>query len=120
MSACNSWYVGARSDEVGPSGMLAGTLPGDPILFYRPHDGRGTTLENRCCGRGLPLSRGGVLADDLQRGYRGLTFGPCGVWHPRSGTKPCPPAARVEQYAVMELDHMVWIWLDQEKKMNPP
>ena len=110
----NAWYVGAWSDEIGPAGMLARTLLGDEVLFYRLTDGSLAALENRCCHRGLPLSHGCVQGDELQCGYHGLVYDKRGLCVRVPGQQQVPPAARVRAYKVVEQDHMVWIWMGDE------
>ena len=115
----NSWYVGAWSDEIAPGGMLARTLLGDDVVFYRLTDGSLAALENRCCHRGLPLSHGCVRGDELQCGYHGLTFDRSGKCVMVPGQKQVPPAAKVRAYQVVEQDHMVWIWMGDDALADP-
>jgi phenylpropionate dioxygenase-like ring-hydroxylating dioxygenase large terminal subunit len=107
----NAWYVGAWSDEIGDSGMLARTLLGEPVLFYRTADGTLAALQDRCCHRGLPLSHGRVQGDCVTCGYHGLTFNRTGACVNVPGQERIPPAAKVPSYLVRESDGMVWIWM---------
>ena len=115
----NSWYVGAWSDEIGAGGMLARTLLGDDVVFFRLTDGTLAALENRCCHRGLPLSHGCVRGDELQCGYHGLVFDRGGKCIMVPGQKQVPPAAKVRAYKVVEQDHMVWIWMGGDALADP-
>ena len=115
----NSWYVGAWSDEIGHGAILGRTLLGDDVVFYRQSDGKLAALENRCCHRGLPLSHGCVQGDELQCGYHGLVFDRSGICVRVPGQKQVPAAARVRSYAVVEQDHMVWIWMGDQKLADP-
>lgn len=122
----NSWYVGAWCDEIKEGGMLARTLLGDSVVFYRLSDGSLAALEDRCCHRGLPLSHGCVRGDSLQCGYHGLVFNRAGICIAVPGQKQIPLAAKVKSYPVAEQDHMVWIWMgdpalaDQAKIVRHP
>lgn len=114
----NSWYVGAWSDEIGPGGLLARTLLGERVVFYRLSDGSLAALEDRCCHRGLPLSMGCVRGDQLQCGYHGLTFDRDGICVHVPGQERVPPAARVRRFEVVEQDHLVWIWMGEEGRAD--
>lgn len=115
----NAWYVGAWSDEIGAGGMLARTLLGDDVVFYRLTDGSLAALENRCCHRALPLSHGCVRGDELQCGYHGLVYDRRGICVQVPGQKQVPPAARVRAYPVVEQDSMVWIWMGDDMLADP-
>jgi phenylpropionate dioxygenase-like ring-hydroxylating dioxygenase large terminal subunit len=69
----NSWYVAAWDREVSRA-PLARMLLGEPVVLYRKADGTPIALEDRCCHRHLPLSRGRVEGDGLRCGYHGLRF----------------------------------------------
>ena len=54
----NCWYVIAWEHEIPADGFLARTVLGEPLLAYRTSSGRLTVLEDRCCHRQAPLSKG--------------------------------------------------------------
>jgi phenylpropionate dioxygenase-like ring-hydroxylating dioxygenase large terminal subunit len=60
----NTWYVAAWSHEIGAETMLARTITRVPLLLWRDQSGRVNALEDRCCHRAVPLSKG-------RRGVRG-------------------------------------------------
>jgi phenylpropionate dioxygenase-like ring-hydroxylating dioxygenase large terminal subunit len=86
-------------------------LLGEPVVLYRRSDGTPVALEDRCCHRRAPLSRGRVEGDDLRCGYHGFLYEPSGavVWVP--GTDRIPSSARVRSYPVVEKHGYVWIWM---------
>lgn len=114
----NSWYVAAWSDEIAPGGLLARTLLGEQVVLYRLVDGSVAALEDRCCHRGLPLSKGCVRGDQLQCGYHGLTFDRTGACVHVPGQDKVPPGARVKRFEVQEQDHLVWIWMGDEGRAD--
>src|SRR5690349_291338 len=74
----NAWYVAASANEVGRI-PLPRLLLGEPIVFYRRGDGTSVALEDRCCHRRAPLSKGKIVDDRLQCGYHGFTFDASGA-----------------------------------------
>src|SRR5690348_2345395 len=69
----NAWYVAASADEIGRT-PLSRLLLAEPVVLYRREDGTPVALEDRCCHRRAPLSKGNVIGDRLQCGYHGFTF----------------------------------------------
>lgn len=104
------WYAAAWAEEIG-SGPLARTILDQPVVFYRTGDGAPAALEDRCCHRGLPLSMGQVIGDDIRCGYHGLRFDTTGQCVDVPGQSTIPPGARVAYYPVVERHRMVWIWM---------
>jgi phenylpropionate dioxygenase-like ring-hydroxylating dioxygenase large terminal subunit len=115
----NAWYVGAWSDEITPGKMLTRTLLNEPVLFYRSEDGKLAALQDRCCHRGLPLSHGCVLGDQVQCGYHGLTFNAQGTCVKVPGQDRIPPGAKVRSYPVVEKQGMAWIWMGEPERADP-
>jgi len=115
----NAWYVGAWADEVAEGGMMSRVLLGEAVLFYRTPAGKVAALEDRCCHRGLPLSRGQVRGDCVQCGYHGLVFDRQGRCVHVPGQERIPPAARVRAFPVEERDGMIWIWMGEPSLADP-
>jgi vanillate O-demethylase monooxygenase subunit len=114
----NCWYVAAESAEVSrqPFGRL---LLNEPVVMYRREDGQPVALEDRCCHRRAPLSRGKVEGDNLRCGYHGFLYdadGKC-VWVP--GTDRIPSAAKVRSYPVHEKHKWIWIWMGEAALADP-
>jgi len=115
----NAWYVGAWADELPPLGLLARTILGEDVVFYRLSDGTVSALEDRCCHRGLPLSHGCVEGDKLQCGYHGLTFDRQGLCVRVPGQDRVPAAARVRSFPLVVQDGLVWIWMGDAERADP-
>jgi phenylpropionate dioxygenase-like ring-hydroxylating dioxygenase large terminal subunit len=113
----NSWYVAAWDREVG-STPLARTILDEPIVLYRTADGRPVALEDRCCHRHLPLSKGVVLGNDLRCGYHGLRFDAAGACVEVPGQPLIPPGARVRSYPVVEKWNWIWIWMGEPARAD--
>lgn len=113
-----AWYVAAWASEVG-SQPLARTLLGEPLVLFRVGDGTAAALEDRCCHRGLPLSRGEVVADTLVCGYHGLAYDRSGRCVGIPGQDTVPPQVRVRSHPVVEQDELLWIWMGEPEAADP-
>jgi len=112
----NRWYAAAESLELGrePGQAPIGRIfLGEPVVLYRTADGTPVALEDRCCHRRAPLSKGKVEGANLRCGYHGFLYDATGkvVWVP--GQDKVPPDARVRSYPVLELYGYVWIWMGE-------
>ncbi|MFB7708143.1 Rieske 2Fe-2S domain-containing protein [Streptomyces sp. NPDC056105] len=109
--ARNQWYVAAYGTEVGRE-LLARTVLGEPIAFYRTEDsGEVVALADRCVHRRFPLSHSRLDGDKVVCGYHGFTYDTTGTCVYVPGQKRIPRTARVSSYPVAELDSFVWVWI---------
>jgi phenylpropionate dioxygenase-like ring-hydroxylating dioxygenase large terminal subunit len=107
----NCWYVAGWSHDVPRDGLVARTILGDPIVLYRKSDGTIAALEDRCCHRLAPLSRGRREGDELRCMYHGLKFAASGKCTEIPGQDLIPATARVRAYPAVEQDCWVWVWM---------
>ncbi|WP_119729356.1 aromatic ring-hydroxylating dioxygenase subunit alpha [Thermomonospora amylolytica] len=114
----NQWYVAAHSGEVGDE-LLARTICGEPIVFYRTSAGRPVALADRCVHRRFPLSASNRDGDRIVCGYHGFTYDPDGTCVAVPGQKRIPRTARVPAYPVVEQDTLVWVWIGDAGKADP-
>jgi vanillate O-demethylase monooxygenase subunit len=114
----NGWYVAAFSDEIGRA-PLSRVLLGEPIVFYRREDGIPVALEDRCCHRRAPLSKGKVIGDCLQCGYHGFTFDASGACVAIPGQDNIPARIGVRSYSLVERYGFAWIWMGDAAKADP-
>lgn len=113
--ARNQWYVAAYGREVGRD-LLARTILGEPIAFYRTEedDGGGArvvALADRCVHRRFPLSASRLDGDNVVCGYHGFTYDTSGTCVFVPGQRRVPRTARVASYPVVEQDSLVWVWI---------
>ncbi len=113
----NCWYAAAWSEEIGET-PFGRTILDRPVVFYRGANGAPVALEDRCCHRGLPLSMGRVMGDDIRCGYHGLKFDAMGACIDVPGQSTIPPDARVQAYPVVERYRMVWIWMGEASRAD--
>jgi vanillate O-demethylase monooxygenase subunit len=104
------WYVAALGTEVTtkPLGRRIAELP---IVLYRTHGGDLVALEDRCCHRGLPLSMGEVIGDNLRCNYHGLEYDSHGRCVRIPGQDLIPPGAEVRRLPVRERGLVIWVWV---------
>lgn len=114
----NQWYCAALSAEIGAT-PLARIFLNEPVVMYRKTDGTPVALENRCCHRRAPLSKGKVEGDNLRCGYHGLLYEPGGraIWAP--GQDKLPAGAQVKSYPLCEKHGWLWIWMGDRALADP-
>ena len=114
----NQWYCAALSAELGRT-PLARIFLNEPVVMYRKGDGAAVALEDRCCHRRAPLSRGQVEGDNLRCGYHGLLYEPGGkvIWAP--GQDKLPAGAQVRSYPLIEKHGWAWIWMGDPALADP-
>jgi phenylpropionate dioxygenase-like ring-hydroxylating dioxygenase large terminal subunit len=106
----NQWYCAALSAEINQA-PLARIFLSEPVVMYRTTEGKAVALEDRCCHRRAPLSRGQIEGDNLRCGYHGLLYEPGGrvIWAP--GQEKLPAGAQVRSYPLVEKHGWTWIWM---------
>lgn len=115
----NCWYVAAWSHEIAPDTLFARIITQIPVLFYRDRDGMVVALEDRCCHRGAPLSRGRREGDCVRCPYHGLKFDARGHCVEIPFQDEIPPTVRVRNFPLLERDNWIWIWLGDGDQADP-
>jgi vanillate O-demethylase monooxygenase subunit len=108
----NDWYVAAFGDEVKDQ-LLARTLLGRRLVFYRASDGRVVALEDRCPHRSMPLSAGTLEQDTIVCAYHGLRFNTEGDCIEVPSQQTCPKNVGIRVYRSLERGAVVWIWMGE-------
>ena len=114
----NAWYVAAWSHEIGPREMLARTITRVPLVFWRDAKGRVVALEDRCCHRAAPLSKGRREGDRIRCMYHGLLFEADGRCVEIPSQDFIPPAARVRAFPVVERFKWIWVWMGDPERAD--
>jgi phenylpropionate dioxygenase-like ring-hydroxylating dioxygenase large terminal subunit len=117
------WYIACPSSQLGTVPFAARVFD-EPIVVYRDHNGRAAALEDRCCHRGVELSKGRITEQGmLACGYHGWEYDCSGqCTHVPSfvaGTR-IPVNFKVRSYPAVEQDHYVWIWMGQDAPPGRP
>ena len=106
----NAWYVAAWDHEVERS-LLGRKILNEPVVIYRKRDGGVVALEDRCCHRHYPLSKGELIDDKIQCGYHGMIYDASGACVDIPWQKNVPRSAKVKSYPAVEQFHWIWIWM---------
>ena len=115
----NCWYVAAWDHELIDGKMLARTILGKPVVFFRSDEGKYVALYDRCCHRAAPLSMGRVEGDCFRCMYHGLKFDPSGKCVEIPGQERVPPTFKVRSYPVEGRNQLVWIWMGDPALADP-
>lgn len=121
----NCWYVAGWDEELANGGFVAITITDDPILIYRTESGKLVAMEDRCCHRFAPLSKGRMEDGcNIRCLYHGLKFAPSGECIEIPGQDKIPATARVRTYPVIALHSWIWVWMGDadraDKALIPP
>jgi vanillate O-demethylase monooxygenase subunit len=111
----NCWYVIAWDYEIPMDGLFSRTVLNEPILVFRSTGGF-AALEDRCCHRHAPLSKGRKEGDCVRCGYHGLKFDAGGRCVDAPGLDRIPPQAKVKTYPVKVRNKWVFIWMGDPAK----
>ncbi|MFM0099058.1 aromatic ring-hydroxylating dioxygenase subunit alpha [Paraburkholderia nemoris] len=109
----NTWYVAGWNDEFKPGVLTARKLLGEDLVFYRRADGTLTALEDRCCHRAAPLSKGEQEGDAVRCMYHGLLFDCHGRCIEIPGQERVSDKMRVRAYPVEIRDNLAWVWMGE-------
>jgi phenylpropionate dioxygenase-like ring-hydroxylating dioxygenase large terminal subunit len=107
------WYMAGWSRDFERGRPVAVTMLNEPIVIYRTADGSLVALQDRCCHRFAPLSRGRVEGDEIRCMYHGLKFAPTGRCVEIPGQEKIPPQARVRSYPIAERYSGAWLWMGE-------
>jgi len=113
----NGWYAAIWSDEL-QTRPVGRTFLNEKIVLFRNASGQVAALEDCCCHRAAPLSKGEVSGDYLMCGYHGLKFDIGGRRVEVLGQNVIPRGAKVRSYPVCEKWRVVWIWMGEPAKAD--
>ena len=115
----NAWYVAAWGHEVTAEVPFGRTILTEPVVLYRTKEGKVAAVEDRCCHRIYPLSKGRMNEGRIQCGYHGMIFDETGACVDVPWQKNVPKKAKVRAYPVVEQAHWIWIWMGDPALANP-
>lgn len=115
----NAWYIAAWAKDVTGSALFARTILGEPVVFYRTADGSVTALEDHCCHRHAPLSKGRLEGEEVRCMYHGFKFASDGRCTHVPGEDRVPKKYGVRHFPVVEKQNLVWIWMGEERLADP-
>jgi vanillate O-demethylase monooxygenase subunit len=112
------WYVAAWDHEVPVEGLLARTIIGQPLVLFRGPDGAVAALEDRCCHRFAPLSRGRHENGSVRCGYHGLCFDASGRCTEVPGMDTLPKGLAVRAIPVVVHNRWVFVWMGEPRRAD--
>ena len=115
----NFWYVAGWSHQVAEGQIVPRTIIGEPIVLYRTSRGSLTVLEDRCCHRFAPLSRGRLEGDDIRCMYHGLKFAASGECVEIPSSDRIPKGVAVRSFPIVEQDRWIWVWMGAAARADP-
>ncbi|PUE21339.1 aromatic ring-hydroxylating dioxygenase subunit alpha [Limnohabitans sp. WS1] len=113
----NDWYVAAFGQEITDQ-LLARTLLGRRLVFYRTSAGQVVALEDRCPHRSMPLSAGTLEQDTIVCAYHGLRFNTEGDCIEVPSQATCPKNVGIRAYRTHERGAVVWIWMGEVEQAD--
>ena len=112
------WYAAGWSRDLQAANITAGMLLGESLALYRGSNGKLVALEDRCCHRLAPLSKGEIEGNDLRCMYHGLKFDGSGRCIEIPGQNTIPAQARVRSYPVIEKHSIAWVWMGEPQNAD--
>jgi phenylpropionate dioxygenase-like ring-hydroxylating dioxygenase large terminal subunit len=107
----NTWWVAARSSEIGEKPYACTMLDTPVVLYRRGSDQQIVAMHDRCAHRWAPLSTGEVIGDRIVCGYHGFEYEPSGKCVRIPTQDSVPAKACVRAFPAMERYGLVWVWL---------
>ena len=114
----NGWYSALWSHELKDQ-PIGRTFLNEKVALFRNASGQVGALEDCCCHRAAPLSRGELAGEYLACGYHGLKFDVSGRCVEVPGQSQVPDGAKVRSYPVLEKWNVIWIWMGDPTKADP-
>jgi len=114
----NAWYIAAWSEEILDI-PLARIILNNRLVIYRDCDGIARALEDRCCHRGAPLSKGEVVKEGIQCGYHGMVYSGDGICVKNPSEDGDPSKYSVKSFPIVEKQKAIWIWTGDQELADP-
>jgi phenylpropionate dioxygenase-like ring-hydroxylating dioxygenase large terminal subunit len=116
------WYIACASSRLGAAPRAVRVFDANLVLF-RDSAGVVAALRDRCCHRGVKLSLGRVVDDNLACRYHGWRYdggGQCVHIPSLIAGEATPGRARVDSFRCHEQQGYVWVWMGDPAKMRDP
>ncbi|MBC7370149.1 MAG: aromatic ring-hydroxylating dioxygenase subunit alpha [Bdellovibrionaceae bacterium] len=123
----NVWYVGLTTKDLKINSMQSRLILGEPVVFYRDSHGVVSALRDVCPHRGIPLSYGRVVNDQVECPYHGWKFnheGTCTeIPSLCEGQNIDCTKIKVKHYPAQEQQGLIWVFMgdkDFDLSKAPP
>jgi phenylpropionate dioxygenase-like ring-hydroxylating dioxygenase large terminal subunit len=114
----NVWYAACLSTDIRKDRMLTRVILGEPILFYRTQNGIVKALRDICPHRGIPLSYGRLVDEQVECPYHGWKFDCEGTCTEIPSLLPDQgidsTKIKVRSYSTFEQQGVVWIFMNEK------
>jgi phenylpropionate dioxygenase-like ring-hydroxylating dioxygenase large terminal subunit len=111
----NLWYVAGMTSDVPKAGMHSVIIMNERVVFFRDEAGNVHGLRDICPHRGIPLSYGRVVKNQIECPYHGWKFSGDGVCREIpslcSGQDLDCTKIKVRTYPVLERQGLIWIFI---------
>ena len=115
----NMWYAAAWEYEVAEAdNKLARTICDTPLVFYKGDNNSFVALDDRCCHRAAPLSKGRIEGNCIRCMYHGMLYNEAGKVIEIPGQDHIAKSMRVRSYPVASKGNMIWIWMGDPELAN--
>lgn len=115
----NTWYIAGWASEVTADALLSRTYLNTPVILYRDSAGKAVAMEDRCCHRHAPLSKGRLEGENVRCMYHGLMFAPNGQCIEIPGETKVADHLKVSAFPLVEKDKLLWIWMGDANLADP-
>lgn len=109
----NHWYIACASSRL-EAGPRPARVCDQELVLFRDAEGAPRALLDRCCHRGVRLSRGRVCAGKIACGYHGWQYdgsGQCVHIPSLLEGKRIPRGFEVPSFPCVEQDTYIWVWI---------
>lgn len=107
----NCWYAAAWDHEVRAGKTLARTFLEKPVVIFRGESASYVALDDRCCHRAAPLSKGRIEGDCLRCMYHGMKYSADGRCVEIPGQDRISDTHRVHSFPIADKGGLLWIWM---------
>ena len=115
----NMWYAAAWEYEIAEAdNKLARTICETPIVFYKAENGDFVALDDRCCHRAAPLSKGRIEGNCIRCMYHGMLYNEAGKVIEIPGQDHIAKTMQVRRYPTACKGNMIWIWMGDAEQAN--
>ena len=119
MLAKDHWYIACPSSKLKEREPLGAQFGDLRVVLFRGKKGEPHALLDRCCHRGVKLSRGRVRGNGcIACRYHGWEYDSQGrvQYIPSLGAESSLPNYEVPSFHVRESHYYVWVWIPGESK----
>jgi nitrite reductase/ring-hydroxylating ferredoxin subunit len=108
----DQWYAVLEANKVGKEPVKVRRF-GEDLVLYRAASGAPACMIDRCPHRGVALSLGRVVGEELECGYHAFRFradGACTAMPCEGRGAKIPNAMRAQAFPVREENGLIWVW----------